>query len=80
MAPFSWNTSRRDPDRPAKQFSKKEVVIYEILSLTIAPVYSFWWKPFLLLEAIVFIDFMVFKDQLIAISEYLYTSCVDPVY
>ena len=36
-------------------------------------VYSFWRKPFLLVETIVFINFMVFKDQLIAISEYLYT-------
>ena len=44
------------------------------------PVHSFWWKPFVLLEAIVFINFTVFKDQLIAISEYLYTPCVDQVY
>ena len=35
------------------------------------PVHSFRWNPFLLLEAIVFINFMVFKDQQIAISEYL---------
>ena len=32
------------------------------------------------IEAIVFINFMVFKDQLIPISEYLYTSCVEQVY
>ena len=44
------------------------------------PVHSFCWEPFLLVEAIVFIDFMVFKDQLIAISQYLYTPCVDQVY
>ena len=42
-------------------------------------VHSFWWRPFLLVEATVFINFMVFKDQLIAISEYLYTPCVDQV-
>ena len=45
-----------------------------------ASVHSFWWKPFRLVEAIVFINFMVFKDQLIAISEYLYTPCADQVY
>ena len=27
------------------------------------PVHSFWWKPFLLAEVIVFIDFVVFKDD-----------------
>ena len=43
-------------------------------------VHSFWWKPSLLLEAIVFISFMVFKGKLIAISEYLYTPGVDQVY
>ena len=43
-------------------------------------VHSFLWKPFILVEAIVFIDFMVFKDQLIAISKYLHTPCVDQVY
>ena len=42
-------------------------------------VHSFWWRPFLLVEATVFINFMVFEDQLIAISEYLYTPCVDQV-
>ena len=35
---------------------------------------------FLLVEAIVFINFVVFKDQLIAISEYLYAPCADQVY
>ena len=45
-----------------------------------ASVHSFWWKPFRLVEAIVFINFMVFKDQLIAISEYLRTPRVDQVY
>ena len=41
---------------------------------------------FLLVEAIpssgshCLIDFMVFKDQLIAISRYLYTPCADQVY
>ena len=35
---------------------------------------------FLLVEAIVFIDFVVFKDQLIAISGYLYTPCADQGY
>ena len=35
-------------------------------------VHSFDWKPFLLLEVIVFTDFVVFKDHLIAISGYLY--------
>ena len=35
---------------------------------------------FLLVEAIVFINFVVFKDQLIAISEYLYMPCADQVY
>ena len=32
------------------------------------------------MEAIVFINFMVFKDQLITINGYLYMSCVDKEY
>ena len=40
-------------------------------------VHSFWCKPFLLVETIVSIDFVVFKDHLIAISGYLYTPCAD---
>ena len=47
-----------------------------IRPLRLRSVHSFWWKPFLLVEAIGFINFMVFKDQLIAISERLYTPCV----
>ena len=35
---------------------------------------------FLLVAAIVFIDFVVFRDQLIAHSGYLYTPCADQVY
>ena len=31
---------------------------------------------FLLVEAIVFINFIVFKDQLTAVNEYLYTPCM----
>ena len=54
--------------------------ITKTVNNTCPTVHSFWWKPFRLVKAIVFIDFMVFKDQLIAVSEYLYTSCVDQVY
>ena len=43
-------------------------------------VHSFWGKPFLQVEVIAFISFMVLKDQIIPISEYLYTPCVDQVY
>ena len=32
--------------------------------------HSLWWKPF-------FIDFVVFKDRLLAISGYLYMPCAD---
>ena len=39
--------------------------------------HSFKWKPFLLVGAIVFIDFVVFKDHLITISRYLHTPCAD---
>ena len=35
---------------------------------------------FLFVEAILFMTFMVFKDQLIAISRYLYMPCVDQLY
>ena len=35
-------------------------------------VHSFQWKPFLLVEVIVFIDFVVFKDHLITMSGYLF--------
>ena len=41
------------------------------------PMNSFKWKPSLLMEAIAFINFVVFKDQLITISEYLHMSCAD---
>ena len=43
-------------------------------------VHSFLWKRFLLVKAIAFINFIVFKNQLIAISKYLYTPYVDQVY
>ena len=42
-----------------------------LINLKRGGVHSFQWKQFLLVEAIVFIDFVVFKDQLIVISGYL---------
>ena len=61
-------------------FTRKNVYSRKSTSLELASVHSFLWKPFLLEEAIVFIDFVVSKYQLIGINGYLYTPCADQVY
>ena len=80
--PFRGKTTldhSNQPNRMIQQYSLRatmsrlvyfSTVIFNLLS---HPVHSFQCKSLILAEAIVFIYFTFFKDQLISISKYSYT-------